>query len=62
MSEEKAKEFIEKLQSDAELKEKLEDFIATAGFTCNLTEIRKVAWDLMMAQYLKKLPASEHWE
>ncbi len=62
MSEEKAKEFIETLQSDAALKEKLEEFISRAGFSCNLTEIRKVAWDLMMAQYLKKLPASEHWD
>jgi len=62
MSEEQAKKFIEKLKSDAELKERLSEFITEAGFSCTLTEIRKVEWDMMMTHYIAGLPASEHWE
>ena len=62
MSEEEAKKFIEKLQSDVVLKERLNAFINGEGFSCTLAEIRKVEWDLMMANYIAGLPASEHWE
>ena len=62
MSEEQAKKFIEKLQSDLALKDRLSAFIREEGFACTLAEIRKVEWDLMMTHYIAGLPASEHWE
>jgi len=62
MSEEQAKLFIEKLQKDDQLKERLSTFITDAGFGCTLSEIKKVAWNLMMSQYVAGLPASEHWD
>ncbi len=62
MSEEQAKRFIKILESDGELKERLNAFIRDEGFSCTLSEIRKVEWDLMMAHYIAGLPASEHWE
>jgi len=62
MSEEAAKKFIEKLQFDVALKERMTAFISEEGFSCTLSEIRKVAWDIMIARYLAGLPASEHWE
>ena len=62
MSEEQAKKFLEKLQSDVELRERLSKLITEAGFSCTLSEIKKVEWDLMMIHYIAGLPASEHWE
>ena len=62
MSEEQAKKFIEKLQSDERLKERLNQFILEAGVACTLAEVRKADWDKMMSHYVAGLPASEHWE
>ncbi|MEI6569773.1 MAG: Nif11 family protein [Verrucomicrobiota bacterium] len=62
MSEEQAKKFIEQLEKDVDLKERLTTFISDEGFSCTLGEIRKVEWNLMMSHYTAGLPASEHWE
>jgi len=68
MSEEQAKEFIEKLKTDAKLSARLLAFIKKEGFSCTLEELGKVNWDELIALQnsgsaggSSSLPASEHW-
>ncbi len=70
MSKIQAKEFIEKLKADAELRDRLVAFIKQEGFTCTLSEIRLVEWDAMMKHfniegnnpYTCRISGYEHWE
>ncbi len=62
MSEDQARKFIEKLQTDKALRKRLNAVIEDEGFMCTLEEIRAVEWELMVARNFVKLPASEHWD
>ena len=62
MSEEDAKKFVEKVQSDSLFRKRIKEFLSSEGFSCTLSEIRKVEWDLMLMNYVSGLPASEHWD
>ncbi|MFZ4801906.1 MAG: Nif11-like leader peptide family natural product precursor [Chlorobium sp.] len=61
MSEEHAKRFFVKIEKDEGLRERVTEFLHREGFSCTVDDIAKVAWDLMTAQYVSGLPASEHW-
>lgn len=51
MSQKNAKEFIDKLKTDAGLRERLLAFLREEGFSCTLTEVRMVEWDAMMKHF-----------
>jgi len=68
MSEEQARGFIEKLKSDAKLRNRFLAFIKKEGFECTLEELTHVKWENLIARHYSermqdhpKLPASEHW-
>ena len=70
MSQIQAKEYIDRLKSDPECRDRLMAFIKSEGFTCTLNEIRLVEWDAMMKHfniegnnpYTCRNSGYEHWE
>ncbi len=70
MSQIQAKEYIEKLKTDPECRDRLMAFIKKEGFTCTLNEVRLVEWDAMMKHfniegnnpYTSRISGYEHWE
>jgi len=48
MSFDDAKNFVEKLQSDGDLRDRFEELIKSQGFSCSLDDIHKVEFDIMM--------------
>lgn len=54
MSQVHAKEFIGKLKTDHECRERLVAFIKNEGFTCTLNEIRLAEWEAMMMHFKRE--------
>ncbi len=70
MSQKEAIEFVDRLKTDSEFKDRLLTFIREEGYQCSLDEIRAAAWDSMMKSanvevrnpYSSRASGYEHWE